>query len=163
MAHEQANSNIGHNIYQEKTLWLLMCAIAPEPLLRPEKGGSVDCSYHHLVVVIVCLYAGCCCRRILDFWWFECKHLDCTKNCFVGLNFWACLHHPIIHECQQRIIHISTQKQKLKKTSAQFRIPSQWQFCIFQEINSRILWMFSAMEARVGFRIGMSCAKLMHL
>ena len=53
MAHEQANSNIGHNIYEEKTLWLLMCAIAPEPLLRPEKGGSVDCSYHHLVVVIV--------------------------------------------------------------------------------------------------------------
>ena len=67
MAHEQANSNIGHNIYEEKTLWLLMCAIAPEPLLRPEKGGSVDCSYHHLVVVIVCLYAGCCFRRIFIF------------------------------------------------------------------------------------------------
>jgi len=67
MAHEQANSNIGHNIYEEKTLWLLMCAIAPEPLLRPEKGGSADCSYHHLVVVF-CLHACCCRRRILVCW-----------------------------------------------------------------------------------------------
>ena len=119
MAHEQANSNIGHNIYEEKTLWLLMCAIAPEPLLRPEKGGSVDCSYHHLVVVIVCLYAGCCCRRILD--------------------FWACLHHPITQDYHQRILHISCQKQQLKKTSAYLRIPSQWKFLYFQEITLRIL------------------------
>jgi len=119
MAHEQANSNIGHNIYEEKTLWILMCAIAPEPLLRPEKGGSVDCSYHHLVVVIVCLYAGCCSRRILD--------------------FWACLHHPITHDCHQRMLHISHKNSNLRRPLHTSEFPHSGNFCIFQEITLRIL------------------------